>query len=125
MTRFHAVVWLDHHSAQVVQFDAEEVQVQKVQAQTHDTRQHGRGVRDDHELFGAVCDALAGITEVVVTGSKTALSDFRHYVDKHRHPLTVQIVGFETVDHPTEGQLVAFARRYFDKHDRMTGTPSG
>jgi hypothetical protein len=29
------------------------------------------------------------------------------------------IVGVETVDHPSDGQLVAYARRYFKAEDRM------
>jgi hypothetical protein len=33
--------------------------------------------------------------------------------------LEPKIVGVETVDHPTDGQLVAHARRYFHAADRM------
>lgn len=124
MSLFHAVVWLDHQSAQVLQFDAEHVQAQKVKAHSHHTKQHGSTVRTEHEFFGEVCDALAGITEVLVTGSKTAQADFKHYVEKHRAPVAKQIVGYETVDHPTENQLVAFARQHFLKIDRMNGTPT-
>jgi hypothetical protein len=29
------------------------------------------------------------------------------------------IAGVETVDHPSDGQLVAFARHYFKAEDRM------
>jgi len=29
-----------------------------------------------------------------------------------------------TVDHPADGQLVALARKYLLKHDRLTGTAS-
>lgn len=124
MSLFHAVVWLDHHAAQVLQFDAEHVQAQKVKSHSHHTKQHGSAVRTEHEFFGEVCDALAGITEVLVTGSKTAQADFKHYVEKHRAAVAKQIVGYETVDHPTENQLVAFARQYFLKFDRMNGTPT-
>ena len=120
MSLFHAVIWIDHHSAQVLQFDADHLQTHKVKAHTHYTRQHGSSVRTEHEFFGEVCDALAGIAEVLVTGSHTA--QFRHYVDKHRPALVQQIVGWETVDHPTEGQLLAFARQKFVKYDRMAGT---
>ena len=123
MSLFHAVVLIDHHSAQVLQFDADQVEASKIQAHTHHTRQHGSAVRDEHEFFGEVCDRLAGIRQVVVTGSQTALSDFRHYVDKHRAPVALQVVGWEKVDRPTEGQLVAFARQYFSMHDQMTGIP--
>jgi stalled ribosome rescue protein Dom34 len=124
MTTFHAVVRIDHQAAEILQFDAEHVQAQKVKAHTHHTARHGSGVRSEHEFFGAVCDALAGIQEVLVVGSKTAQSDFRHYVEKHRAMLVPRIVGWETVDHPTPNQLVALARQFFLKHDRMAGTPS-
>ena len=124
MTMFHAVVWIDHKNAQVLQFDAEHVQAQKVKASTHHTAQHGSGVRNEHEFFGHVCDALAGINEVLVTGPRTGIADFQHYVDKHRAALARQIVGYETVDHPTENQLVAMARKYFLKFDRMNGVPT-
>ncbi|MEO8137328.1 MAG: hypothetical protein ABI831_25520, partial [Betaproteobacteria bacterium] len=72
MTLFHAVVWIDHHNAQVLQFDADHMKSQKVKAHTHHTRQHGSKVRTEHEFFGEVCDSLAGVTEVLVTGSHTA-----------------------------------------------------
>ena len=63
MTTYHAVVWIDHHSAQILQFDEAHVQAQKVKAHSHHTKQHGSSVRTGHEFFGEVCDALAGITE--------------------------------------------------------------
>lgn len=121
MSLFHAVVWLDHQAAHVLQFDPSHVEAQQVRSETHHTRQHGAAVRDEHEFFGEVCDALAGVTEVLVTGGHTAQADFRHYVAKHRPQVAAQIVGWETVDHPTEGQLVALARKYFVKYDRETG----
>ena len=124
MPLFHAVVWIDHHNAQVLQFDSEQVHANQVHSHTHETRQHGSSVRTEHEFFGQVCDALAGINEVLVTGSHTAQADFRHYVDKHRPTVSAQISGWETVDKPTEGQLVALARKYFVKHDRMAGIPT-
>lgn len=121
---FHAVVQLDHQQAGILQFDAEHVQASRVKASSHHTRQHGSGVRTEHEFFAEVCKALEGIAEILVTGSHTALADFRHYVEKHRPATGRQIVGWEVTDHPTEGQLVAMARRYFLKHDRMAGTPT-
>lgn len=124
MTMFHAVVWLDHKNAQVLQFDAEHVEKEKVKAHTHHTAYHGSQVRTEHEFFGQVCDALEGIQEVLVTGSHQAQADFRHYVEKHRPQTARFIVGWEAVDHPSEGQLVALARKWFLKYDRMAGTPT-
>ncbi len=124
MTTFHAVVRIDHQTAEILQFDPEHVQAQKIKAHTHHTAQHGSGVRTGHEFFGEVCDALAGIPEVLVAGAHGAQADFRHYVEKHRPALLKHLVGWETVDHPTPNQLVALARQFFLKYDRMAGTPS-
>lgn len=124
MTLFHAVVWLDHAHAQVLQFDAEHVEAQKIKAHTHYTAKHGSTVRTQHEYFGVVCDALDGIAEVLITGPKQGLADMRHYVDKHRPAVAARIVGYEPVDHPTDKQLVALARQYFLRYDRMAGTPT-
>ena len=124
MPTLHAVVRIDHQSAQVLQFDAEHVQSQTVKAHTRQTRRHGSSVRTEHEFFGQVCDALAGIQEVLVVGPHTGQADFRHYAEKHRPETARRIVGYETADHPTENQLVALARQYFLKYDRMAGTPT-
>ena len=124
MTSFHAVAHIDHQSAQILQFDAEHVQSQKVKTHSHHTRQHGSDVRSEHEFFGQVCDALEGIPEVLVVGTHTAQADFKHYVLKHRPETAKRIVAYETVDHPTDNQLVALAREYFLKHDRMAGVPT-
>ena len=124
MPTLHAVAHVDHQLAQVLQFDAEHVQAQKVKAHTHHTRQHGSAVRTEHEFFGHVCDALEGIAEVLIVGPHTGQADFRHYVEKHRPQTAARIVGYETVDHPSEPQLVALARKYFLRYDRMSGQPT-
>ena len=77
MTTLHAVVRIDHQSAQVLQFDAEHVQADKVKAHTHHTAQHGSIVRTEHEFYGHVADALAGVQEVLVVGAGTAAAAFK------------------------------------------------
>lgn len=124
MSLFHAVVWADHQTAQILEFDDEHVVAHKVRAHTHHTAQHGSAVRTQHEFFGSLCETLDGIAEVLVTGSHTATADFKHYADKHRPQTAARIVGYEVVDHPSENQLVALARKYFLRHDRMAGTPT-
>jgi hypothetical protein len=124
MSLFHAVVWTDHHAAKILQFDSDQVQAQNLRSHTHETAQHGSAVRSEHEFYGEVCAALDGIKEVLVTGSHTALADFRHYADKHRPQTAARIVGYEVVDHPTDNQLVALARQFFHKYDQMTATPT-
>jgi hypothetical protein len=61
MSLHHAAVWADRRSAQVLQFDAEHVQVQNVHTHTHHTVQHGSSVRSEHEFYADVCCALEGV----------------------------------------------------------------
>ena len=122
MSLYHAVVWTDHRSALVLQFDAAQVLEKKLKAHTHPTAQHGGGVRAEHEFFGEVCDALEGVSAVLVTGSHTAIADFRHYADKHRPQAAARIAAYEVVDRPSENQLVALARKYFIQHAGMLKT---
>lgn len=119
MSLFHAIVWTDHHSAQILQFDATQVREEQVKAHVHYTRQHGSRLRSEHEFFREVCDALEGIGQVLVAGSHMAQADFRNYVNKHRPSVMAHIVGWQTLDHPTTKELVALARRYFSTHDAM------
>jgi len=119
MPLFHAIVWVDHHTAQVLQFDAAQVLAQQVREHVHCTRQHGSNVRSEHEFFGEVCDATKGIAELLVAGSRTAQADFRHYVEKHRPEVAQRIVGWEMAGHMSTKELVALARRYFSVHAGM------
>lgn len=121
MTLSHAVLWLDHHHADVIQFNNVDVHSHKVKDSPHDTRQHQSEVRTQHEFFGTVCDALAGINQILVTGSHIVQANFRHYVEKHREHLMPHLVGWETVNDPTEPELVALAKKFFLAQDTMIG----
>ena len=112
-TQAHAVVWIDHRRAQVLQFDAASARVQKVQTHRHDGPPHGSEAGDGDEFYDEVCDELEDLQAMVVAGGPIPLADFRHYVEKQRPAIGAQIVAWETVDHPTEGELVAFGRHYF------------
>ncbi len=113
-TTKHAVLWIDHHQANLLMIGPEPTPSRHLTAHRHATAQHGSAVRTEHEFFAEVCAALAGIEAVLVTGSKTALADFRHYVEKHRPQTRGSIAGYEAIDHQTDRQLAALARRFFD-----------
>ena len=51
---------------------------------------------------------------ILVAGSKTTLADFRYYAEKHRPRTAARIVAYDVVDHPTENQLIALGRRFFE-----------
>ena len=128
MSHNHAVVWLDHSEAHVFHFTPEEVQKQTAQStDLHPHQHHKRGaigsgnVLEDRAYLDHIAGLLKGAQEVLVVGPGKAKLDFVKHVHKHQPDLVPKIVGVETVDHPTDGQVVAYARKYFVAKDRMIG----
>ena len=117
----HAGVFVDHHRAKILQFGSEATQAQGVNAHLHLHGQDARNERSKHAFFGKVCDGLDGVAEVLVVGGHTGISDFKHYAQKHRPVMAAHIAGYAPVDHPSDHELVALARQWFDHHNHMVG----
>jgi stalled ribosome rescue protein Dom34 len=124
MTHFHAVVWLDHQEARVFQFN--EADVDKIAVHGHKHHLHHRGgtvgngkAPADIAFFDDIGDALEGASEVLVLGPGAAKLEFVRHATKFLPELEHRIIGIETVDHPSDGQVVAYARKYFKAKDRM------
>jgi stalled ribosome rescue protein Dom34 len=128
MSHVHAVVWLDHREARVVDFSVDEKHAVTVHhAGGHRQVHHRAGAsgsghtNDDTHFFDEIVTALGDAQEVLVTGPGTAKVAFREHVAKRHAALGKRIVGVETLDHPTEGELLAHARKVFKRVDAMLG----
>jgi stalled ribosome rescue protein Dom34 len=120
----HVAVWLDHREARIFHIEPEGFEANMVHAPHHHlTRKaeeqgpHAGGDRFFHEVAAALQDA----EELLVVGPSSAKLDFIRYVHKHDQRLEAKILGVETLDHPTDGQLAAYVRHYFHGKDRMRG----
>jgi hypothetical protein len=56
---------------------------------------------------------------VLITEPANAKTELVEHIRVHDPQLTKLIVGVETVDHPSDPQLVAHAKKYFMAADRM------
>jgi len=127
MSTLHAAVWIDHSEAKIFHVDAETPDAELIRPRKHlhrhpsQTAERGHPADDQH-FFHEVAQALESAREVLVVGPGTAKLELIKHVHKHEHALVPKIIGVETVDHPTDGQLIAFVRRYFRAADRMLGT---
>lgn len=122
MTHFHAALWMDHHRAILVTFNADTADVHHIKSHADD-RHHGHAhLQLDHKFLAALCDAITPPQRVILCGPGTAKTEFRDFLAK-KHPLLLgRIVGIETMDHPTDRELTAFARATMDRIDRMLPT---
>ena len=126
MSHFHALVWIDHAQAHVMHISPDDVETSVLrpsQAHVHvhsrrGTLGDGRQPGDQH-YYHAVVEALKGAQEWLIVGPAQAKLELIKHVHAHHPDLIQRIVGVETVDHPSDAQLVAYARRYFVAKDRM------
>lgn len=114
----HLVVWLDHEEAHLIGFNREESEVSVVKSDAANKHVRGKTVESAH-YFDELAKAIKPSAEVLVCGpGQEKLKLVKHLV-KHHHDQSDKIVGVETVDHPSDGQLLAYARKYFVRVDNM------
>jgi stalled ribosome rescue protein Dom34 len=128
MTTRHAAVWMDHNEARIFFMNANAVEALNVRSPNRHVRRHPTSrdekthPADAKRFFDEVARAVDGATEILIVGPSTAKLEFIRYLHAHARELEARVVGIETVDHPSDAQLVAFVRRYFRAIDRMRGT---
>jgi hypothetical protein len=121
MPQPQAVVFVDHHCAKILQFSSQTMQERKVNAHLHLSGQEERNARSKQAFFEKVCDGLDGVTEVLVVGGHTGITDFKHYAQKHRPETATHIAGYAPVDQASGNELVALARQWFTHHAQRAG----
>ena len=77
---------------------------------------------EDQKYYHEVAHAVADAKEILVVGPSNAKLALIKHLHKHDPAVADKVVGFESVDHPSDGQLLAYARHYFLKVDLMRGT---
>jgi hypothetical protein len=132
MSHSHAIVWMDSKEAHVFGFNASDVAQARVKAHNPFRKVHhkagviGAGHMSlDAGFFDQISEALQGVTEWLLVGPAAAKLAFAKHLEAHHPQLRHNLVGIETMDHPTDGELLDHARRAFKAIDRMRpNTPS-
>ncbi|MDP3620302.1 MAG: translational machinery protein [Polynucleobacter sp.] len=124
----HAVIWIDHREAHLIHFSPEAYEKELIKTKSSHSHLHhksgsasGTHAVSDHGYLHAVVEAAANAREILIVGPGSAKLELMKHITKHDHALLEKIVGVETVDHPSDGQLLAFAKKYFIKIDNMKG----
>ena len=69
--------------------------------------------------FKEVAAGVADAHEILVLGPASAKLEFLSYLHKHAPAVEAKVIGVETADHPTDAQILAYARTRFHAADRM------
>jgi stalled ribosome rescue protein Dom34 len=126
MSHFHCVVWIDHREAHVLQFSADESEGRVIHPKSrHEHLHHKEGVvgsgnaPQDHAYYQGVADAIKDAGEILIVGPSSAKLELFKHLQAHAPAVAAHVVSVETVDHPSDGELLKFARRHFVADDRM------
>jgi DNA-binding MurR/RpiR family transcriptional regulator len=126
MSHYHAIVWIDHQNATAWHFNATQQEESRVHAQDQHQRVHSRksahgGHRSpaNHHFFDDVAHALAEAHEILLIGPAQTKHEFAGYLRDKFPQLGKSIVAVENADHPTDAQVLKFARQHFPAFDRM------
>jgi len=122
---YHAVVWLDHHEARIIHFNADAADKEVVRPAHPPRHLHikagsasGTHIAADPAFFRDIAQACDAVPAVLLVGPSTAKTEFMAYLHQHA-PRTVQhIQGVETLALVTDPQLLAAGRRFFAHHGR-------
>ena len=122
----HAIVWIDHREAKIFHVDAMDVERLIVPSHLTDRHLHhkantpGSGHQGvDKEFFQRVIAALAHTGAILITGPANARTELHNYMTQHRPDLAKRVSGVEALDHPSDREIVAIARKFFKADDRM------
>ena len=125
----HSVIWVDHQEAHVIYFNPTASQGEIIKTKsTHKNLHHKSGsvsgthVLPDQHYLHEVIQAVKESKEILIVGPGSAKLELMKHAAKHDHPTAEKVVGIETVDHPSDGQLLAYAKQYFAKVDALKGS---
>lgn len=114
-----SAVWLDREHAKILMFGPgkEKPEVRKVTAHllVHHTHRLEGDEKESRKFYHEVAQALVDADLILIMGPGLAKHHLRTHLIEHHPNLSRRVVGVESVDHPTEGQLTAYAARYFDR----------
>ena len=124
-TSFRAIVWIDHAQARVIRFDSDTASTRVIHPAGGTPHLHHKAnaVDDGHlpenqAYLHAVGQAIAEVDAVLVAGPANAKLELMKHLARHDPLLLDKVSGVQTVDHPTDGQLLDLGRRHFRMSDR-------
>lgn len=123
---FHVCVWLDHSNAKLFQITAHDTVVDHVEDsrpphhihRSADHLGHGK-VHTDPRMMAEIGERLHDAKAILLAGPGQAKLDLRSYLETHSPAVAGRIWGVEPSDHPTDPQIVAWARHWFKAQDGM------
>jgi hypothetical protein len=119
-SHFHAIVWIDHSQAKVfhVGLSGEDEMVLHPHMPTrhlhHKANSVGSGhVGFDKEFLVQTMNAVGDAGQILIIGPAGAKTELAKFIRDKDPKIGDRIVAVEAADHPTDREIVAYAKQYF------------
>jgi stalled ribosome rescue protein Dom34 len=126
MSLNHAVIWIDHQEAHVMFLSEAASEAEVIRSKSTHTHLHHKGgevgsgrLQLDEKYLHSVINAVNETKEILVIGPGSAKLELIKHAHQHDPRIAANIVGVETVDHPSDKEILAYARKFFYKADQM------
>ena len=121
---YHAVVWIDHKRARIFHFNVEDADRTVVRdhvvrdLHAHEKRT-GHRTEENKPFFEDVAKTIADAGAILIVGPAQEKDFFAKFLAEKHPAIRAHVEGVEKADHPTDGELLDFARRYVKAADHM------
>jgi hypothetical protein len=123
---YHAVVWIDHHEARIIHFNADAADEELVHPAHPPRHLHckvgspsGTHQRGDPAYFRAIAEAVSDAAAFIVVGPSSAKGEFKAWLEAEMPPTAKHLFAVMAAPRMTDGELITKARQYFRAADRM------
>ena len=122
----HVVVWIDHQEAHVMFLSEAASEAEVIKSKSSHAHLHHKGgevgsgrLKLDEKYLHSVINSVNETKEILVIGPGSAKLELIKHAHHHDPKIAANIVGVETVDHPTDKEILVYARKFFYKADQM------
>jgi stalled ribosome rescue protein Dom34 len=131
-THFHAIVWIDHSQAKVfhIGLTGEDEMVLHPHLPTRHLHHKANSIGSGHaafdkEFFAQAMNAVSDAGEILLIGPASAKTELAKYLREQHPQIAERIVAVEAADHPSDPEIVAYAKRYFRIGPARVTPPGG
>ena len=126
MSLNHAVILIDHQEAHVMFLSEDASEAEVIRSKSTHAHLHHKGgevgsgrIALDSKYLHSVIQAVNESKEILILGPGSAKLELIKHAHQHDAKVAEKIVGVETVDHPSDKEILAYARKFFYKVDQM------
>jgi stalled ribosome rescue protein Dom34 len=110
-----SIVWIDEKEARILRVEEglyHKATIHPPESATRASVEHA-SFESDGGYFNQVARALDWADEILIVGPSSTKSEFLKYMHKNDHAIDPRILGVESIEEPSDKELIGFADLYF------------